>query len=167
MILDEHMTFSFCIDSRYTSGSKSLSSIIGKDNVYGNFTYDMNSQLYDASVIPTMLYGAEVVGYINPSNFEEKNTKKSIEIIYGVHNSTPIQAMMGDMGWTDIYIKELLYMLRYWNSVIIMDNACLERRIFMWDYNKGGDNWSNKVSIILNSINCMHVYRNKTWCDIK
>ena len=47
-----------------------------------------------------------------------------------------------------------------------MDNARLERRIFMWDYNKGGDNWSNKISIILNSIHCMHVYRNKTWCDI-
>ena len=42
-----------------------------------------------------------------------------------------------------------------------MDNTRLERRIFMWDYNKGGDNWSNKISIILNSINCMHVYRNK------
>ena len=48
-----------------------------------------------------------------------------------------------------------------------MDNARLERRIFMWDYNKGGDNWSNKISIILNRINCMHVYRNKIWCDIK
>ena len=87
MILDEHMTFSFYIDSRYTSGSKSLSSIIGKYNVYGNFTYDMYSQLYDACVIPTMLYGAEVFGYINPSNFE-KNTKKSIEIF--LWGSTPL-----------------------------------------------------------------------------
>ena len=32
---------------------------------------------------------------------------------------------------------------------------------------KGGDNWSNTISIILNGIHCMHVYRNKTWCDIK
>ena len=30
-----------------------------------------------------MLYGAEVFGYINPSNLEEKNNKKSIEIFYG------------------------------------------------------------------------------------
>ena len=48
-----------------------------------------------------------------------------------------------------------------------MDNARLERSIFMWDYNKGGDNWSKKIAIILNSIHCMHVYKNKTWCDIK
>ena len=59
------MAFSFCIDSRDTSGSKSLSSIIGKYNVYRNFTYDMYSQLYDACVIPTMMYGAEVFRYIN------------------------------------------------------------------------------------------------------
>ena len=101
VILDEHMSFSFCIDSRYTSGSKSLSSIIGKYNVYGNFTYDMYSQLYDACVIPTMLYGAEVFGYIHPSNFE-KIQKRALRFFMGVHNSTPIQAMMGDMGWTDI-----------------------------------------------------------------
>ena len=36
----------------------------------------------------------------------------------------------------------------------------------MWDYNEGADNWSNKIYIIFNSINCMHVYRNKTWGDI-
>ena len=46
VILDEHMTFSFCNDSRYTSGSKSLFSIIDKYNVYRSFTYDMYSQLY-------------------------------------------------------------------------------------------------------------------------
>ena len=57
------MTFSLCIDSRYTSGSKLLASIIGKYNVYENFTYDMNSQLYDVCVTPTMLYGAEVFRY--------------------------------------------------------------------------------------------------------
>ena len=38
-----------------------------------------------------------------------------------------------------------------------MDNVRFERRIFIWDYNKGGDNWSNKISIILNIINCMQV----------
>ena len=41
------------------------------------------------------------------------------------------------------------------------------KEYFFWDYNKGGDNWSNKISIRFNSINCMHVYRNKTCCDIR
>ena len=85
----------------------------------------MYFQLYDACVIPTILYGAEVFGYINPSNLE-KIQKRALRFVY---TSTRIQAMMGDMGWTDIYNNELLCMLRYWNRVIIMDNARLERRI--------------------------------------
>ena len=36
VMLDEHITFSFYIDARYTSGSKSLSSIICKYNVYAS-----------------------------------------------------------------------------------------------------------------------------------
>ena len=43
----------------------------------------MYSQLYDACVIPTMLYGAEVIGYIYTLVILKKNTKKSIEIFYG------------------------------------------------------------------------------------
>ena len=62
-MLDEHVTFSFGIDSRYTPGSKSLSSIIGKYNGYGNFTYDMYSQLYDDCVILTLMYGADVFNH--------------------------------------------------------------------------------------------------------
>ena len=43
-------------------------------------------------------------------------------------------------------------------------NKCIVQYINLY---KGADNWSNMISIILNSIHCMHVYRNKTWCDIK
>ena len=66
----------------------------------------------------------------------------------GVHTSTPIQVMMVDMGWADIYIKELLCMLRYWNKVITMDNTRLKRCIFMWEYNKGGAQSTELVWIL-------------------
>ena len=46
VILDEHMTFTFCIESRYTSGSKSLSSIISKYNVYGNMICILNYMMH-------------------------------------------------------------------------------------------------------------------------
>ena len=70
------------------------------------------SQLYDARVIPTMLYGAEVFGYINPSNFD-KNTKKSIEISYGGPHLYSNPSPDGDMGWTDIYIYTYIYIYIY------------------------------------------------------
>ena len=69
----------------------------------------MYSQLYDACVIPTMLNGAEVFGYINPRNIE-KNTKKSIEICIGVHTSTQIQAIIWGGRYNFIF-KKLLCMI--------------------------------------------------------
>ena len=39
----------------------------------------MYSQLYDAYVIPTMMYDAEVFGYIHSSNFE----KRALRFFYG------------------------------------------------------------------------------------
>ena len=39
----------------------------------------------------------------------KKYKKEHWDFFMGVHNSTPIQAMMGDMGWTDIYILKKYY----------------------------------------------------------
>ena len=49
------------------------------------------------------------------------------------------------MGWTDIHIKELLCMIRYWNRVIIIDNARLERRILCGITTKEVIIGSNKI----------------------
>ena len=51
----------------------------------------------------------------------------------------------------------------------IPSNMCVGKLIGKTNtlFCKGGDNWSNKISIIFNNRYCMHVYRNKTWCDIK
>ena len=64
VILDEHLTFLPCIESRTLAGSRAFSSIINKYNMYMNFTYDIYLQLYNTSVVPTLLYGAEIWGYL-------------------------------------------------------------------------------------------------------
>ena len=102
----------------------------------------MYSQLYDGCVIPKLFYGAEVFGYIYPSNFEKKIQKRALRFFMGgphLYSNPGHDGRYGVDLYIYLYIKEVLCMLRYWNRVIIMDNARLERRIFMWDYNKGGD----------------------------
>ena len=78
----------------------------------------------------------------------------------GVHNKTPIPAMMGDMGWTDIYIKQSVCMIRFWNRMISMDYSRLTKIIFLWDYNLENKTWNASVLKILSSINCKHVFNN-------
>ena len=128
--LDEHLTFLPCIDSRALAGSRAFSSIINKYNMYMNFTYDIYLQLYNASVAPTLLYGAESLGYIKSKSIMDIQ-KRALRFFMGVHKSTPIPAMMGDMGWVDIVIKQSLCMIRYWNRLLEMDNTRLTKRVFL------------------------------------
>ena len=63
----------------------------------------------------------------------------------GVHKSTPIPAMMGDMGWVDIHIKQILCMARYWNRILNLDHSRLPKRLFLWDYYLLGNTWSKEI----------------------
>ena len=155
--LDEHLSFLSCIESLLLSGNRALSSLINRYNVYRNFTYDIYVQLYDCSVIPTMLYGAEIWGFIE-TNHVLKIQNRALRFFMGVHNKTPIPAMMGDMGWTDIYIKQSVCMIRFWNRMISMDYSRLTKRIFLWDYNLENKIWNASVLKILSSVNCKHMY---------
>ena len=84
----------------------------------------------------------------------------------GVHKSTPIPAMMGDMGWVDIEIKQSLSMIRYWNRFLDMDNTRLTKRVFLWDYDQRNQSWCNEVLKIFTSIDLHDIYRYKLTCDI-
>jgi len=163
--LDEHMTFAHSIKSQYNKGSRALSAIIKQYNVYMNFTFDIYLQLYDTSVVPAMLYGSEVWGYIKSKDIENIQ-KRAIRYFMGVHKSTPIPAMMGETGWTPIYIKQSINMIRFWNRVIKMDISRVTKRIFMWDFKLQNPSWNNNVWNILNSISCEHIYKQQHVCDI-
>ena len=61
VILDEHMTFSFCIDSRtHLVASHSLLLLTSIMFMKILLMICIPNYIYDACVIPTMLYGAEV-----------------------------------------------------------------------------------------------------------
>ena len=84
-----------------------------------------------------------------------------------VHGSTPIAAMMGDMGWTDIHIKQSLCKIRFWNRMIDMDYTRITKRIFLWDYTQQSGIWSNDMWTLFSSIDNSHVYNELLKCDIK
>ncbi len=166
IILDEHMSFSPCIKSQYLSGSRAFSSIVSKFNMYKNFTYDIFLQLYNSCVIPSMLYGAESWGFIHSKDILQIQYR-ALRFFMGVHQSTPIPAMMGDMGWTDILIKQSTCIIRFWNRLVEMDNCRITKRIFNWDRSLKNGCWNNHVCSLFSSINYDTVYISMSKCDIK
>ena len=54
----------------------------------------------------------------------------------GVHGFTPVPALNGEMGWLPSRFRRYLNTIRLWNRLIKMDNNCLTKTIFLWDYEK-------------------------------
>ena len=133
--------------------------------MYMNFTYDIYVQLYNASVVPTLLYGTESWGYIKSKSIVDIQ-KRALRFFMGVHKFTPIPAMMGDMGWVGIEIKQSLCMIRYWNRLLEMDHTRLTKRIFLWDYNLITGTWSNEVLKIFTSIDSESMYTDRITCNV-
>jgi len=71
----------------------------------------------------------------------------------GVHKYTPIDGMLGDMGWCKPHVHRNLGIIRFWNRMIEMDENRLTKRIFNTDYSSCHDNWCSKTLKLLQDIN--------------
>lgn len=85
----------------------------------------------------------------------------------GVHRFTPILAITGDMGWVISTHRRWVNMLRLWNRLVNMDNSRLTRAVFEYDYNFNGHNWCSDVKHILEQVNLMANFRNKSPVNLK
>ena len=166
IILDEHLDFDECITTLSSSASRALSAIINKYNVYKNFSFNIYLQLYNTNVLPVILYGAECWGSKKLKKYRDIQYR-AMRFFLGVHNTTSLAAMRGDMGWVDVGIKKSICMIRFWNRLINMENSRLTKRIFLWDYNTGHNNWCIDLKNIFSVIDCMYVYDRKLPCDMK
>ena len=98
-----------------------------------------------------MLYGAESWGTIK-SKLCEDIQYRAIRFFMGVHKTTSLAAMRGEMGWEDINISQKIYMLRFWNRLIQMDNSRITKQIFLWDYSLSNKTWCSDIC-------CIYIYR--------
>ncbi len=66
----------------------------------------------------------------------------------GVGKKSPIAAIEGEMGWTPVYVRQQLELIRYFIRLTKLPEDRLERRIFDWDYNLcalGRKSWCKDV----------------------
>ena len=58
-------------------------------------------------------------------------------------------------------------MVRMWNRIIVMDDSCLTKRMFNFDYAQGhNDNWNSEVKCIFTRIGMIDTYETKETVDM-
>lgn len=164
VFLTEYLDYSHLSEVLTGAAGRALGSIISKTRCIRNCGYDTFTKLFQSGVLPVMEYAAGVWGY-KPYKTEDVGNR-AMRYFLGVNKFAPLHAVHGDMGWKPVDIGLKLCMLRLWNRVLSMDAERIPKKVFLWEYDIGINNWCSEVEQVMDDINCSELYVDKLKCDI-
>ena len=60
--------------------------------------------------------------------------------------------------------RRMINMIRFWYRLILMDNNRLTKKVFLWDTNLNGPNWSSEIKHVLYDFNLENHYDSRIQC---
>ena len=169
VIFDEHLKFTQCSKTLAESGGRALGAVRSKFKQYKDIGYKTFTTMYNAGVTPITHYNASVWRFDSKNKNAELVQNKAIRYVLGVHNSTPIPALVGEMGWLPSKYSKYICMLQLWNHLVVMSNDRLTKHVFNIDYNQteNHNNWCCEIREILSSIGEQELYDRREVCNIE
>ena len=110
LMLTEHLDYNVMAKNVAMSASRALGLVISKYKAFGGLPFHTYTKLYDSVVVGTISYGAAIWGdrtFLCISAVQHRAAR----FFMGVGRYTPNSAVMGDMGWENVEVKQ-------WDSVI-------------------------------------------------
>jgi hypothetical protein len=105
------------------AGTRALGALVNKHKHVG-LGYHTYTKLYNACVLPIIMYCAGVWGY---KQFTKLTTvqNKAMRAFLSVNTFTSNACVSGDMAWNDCMVLRKIQMLKFWNRVIKVSNSIL------------------------------------------
>lgn len=129
--------------------------------------YNAFNTLFQSGVLSISDYSAGVWGTKIFPKIEQVQYKAA-RYFLGVHRFAPIEALLGDMGWTTASTRHRLLIIKFWNRLCHLPQSRLTRRVFDWSrlfINKRGT-WCYNVQQIFHDIGCPDLIENVSPCDV-
>ena len=82
-----------------------------------NVPLDLQLKLFDHTIVPILLYGAEIWGFEN-TEIIEKLHNEFLRRITGLRKSTPIYILQAELGRYTLKVNIQLRMINYWISIV-------------------------------------------------
>ena len=166
VLLNEFMDFNSTAELLSGAAGRALGGLINKFKTFRNAGYTSYKKLFHTNICPILDYCSGVWGFKNYS-LCDKVQYRAQRWFLGVHNKTPLAAISGDMGWGTSKNRRHLNMLRLWNRLVKFEESKLVKRIFTWDYHHSNNNWGSEIKSIMENINMIGHFYNKTTVDLK
>ena len=82
-----------------------------------NVPLDLQLKLFDHTIVPILLYGAEIWGFEN-TEIIEKLHNEFLRRITGLRKSTSIYILQAELGRYTLKVNIQLRMINYWISIV-------------------------------------------------
>ena len=167
VIFDEHLTFTDNAATLADSAVRALGEIRHKLKNLKECGYNSFDNLFKTCVLSIADYSAGIWGTkIFPKN--EQVQYRAARYFMGVHRFAPIEALLGDMGWSTSKTRHNCLILRYWNRLCKLDESRITRLVFDWDrrYAHRRGTWTYHIRHLLNSIDCVELFDSHSPCDL-
>ena len=169
VVLDEHMDFELNASILAEAAGRALGAIRSKLKYLKECGYKSFNTLFKAGVLTIADYSAGVWGTKSFPKSEQVQYKAA-RYFLGVHRFAPIEALLGDMGWTTAKTRHKVLILKWWNKLCCLPRDRLVRKLFDWDCsffsNKKGT-WSYCAKHVLSDIGCDDNFQNIVPCDME
>ena len=151
IIFNEHLSWKSAIEAISTSVSRAASLIICKYRSCGGFNYKIYSRLYECLILPIVNYSSFLWGF---KSYPEINKMqyKLIRNFLALNKNTPLEALIGEMGWKPISFTTEISCIKYWKHLCQLPDFRITRLIFNESCRLADDglqNWVHSIRKLL------------------
>ena len=129
VIFDEHLSFDKNATVLADAACRALGAIRSNLKNLKSCGYNTFNTLFNSGVLSIADYSAAIWG-TKKSAKTEQVSYKAARYFMGVHRFTPVDALLGDMGWFSAESRHKFFILKYWNRLCDLPDTRLTRRVF-------------------------------------
>ena len=166
IVFNYNGSFNLAIKRLYDIGCRAMFEILKKGRIMC-LDIDTQLRLFDAMVIPIILYGCEIWGFSN-LNLIEKLHLKFCKIILKVKRCTSSNMVYGELGRLPLSCIVKSRAVTFWNKIVVKDSPKLSTIIYKLMLALHKDelvkcNWMHFIESTLNELGIGYIWLNQ--CD--
>ena len=147
LMLTEHLDYNVMAKNVSMSANRALGLVISKYKAFGGLPFGTFTKLYDSIVMGTISYGAAIWGDRTFACISAVQ-HRAARFFMGVGRYTPNAAVMGDIGWESVEVRQWDSIINHWHRLRSMDTNRLNFKVFIWAARRGNGrfkNWCGRV----------------------
>ena len=107
-------------------------------------------KLFDAQIVPTLLYAAEIWCYRNYEQIESVHLFACKKVLH-VRNKTPNGVVYGELGRYPLFITATVRFIKYWLKLLMQPDFYSRKvyKMLLALHNRGKTTWVSHVKLVL------------------